>query len=62
MLRALLRWAPQNSPGLEEARLICKNHLVPLYAGAGFQVVGPSAVVHGADPWTEMRCALEAGA
>lgn len=42
-----------------QARLICKEPLVPLYAGAGFQLVGPSDVVHGRDPWFEMRWAPE---
>jgi hypothetical protein len=26
-----------------------------LYAGVGFQLVGPSKVVHGADPWLDMK-------
>lgn len=38
-------------------RLICKQQLVPLYEGAGFAMVGPSPVVHGKDPWFEMRWA-----
>lgn len=28
-----------------QVRLICKVALIPLYAGAGFQMVGPSDVV-----------------
>lgn len=39
---------------MTEMRLICKEPLVPLYAKAGFREVGPSPVVHGADPWIEM--------
>ena len=35
--------------------LICKQYLQPLYAQAGFTLIGPSAVVHGQDPWFEMR-------
>lgn len=35
-------------------RLICKEPLVPLYRKARFEVVGPSPVVHGSDPWIEM--------
>ena len=41
--------------GVERLLLICKQHLQPLYAQAGFTLIGPSAVVHGQDPWFEMR-------
>ncbi len=34
--------------------LICKAGLVGLYASCGFKEVGPSAVVHGQDPWIDM--------
>ena len=34
--------------------LICKEPLVPLYEGVGFKNAGPSAVVHGQDPWIDM--------
>ena len=34
--------------------LICKEPLVGLYTGAGFENLGPSDVVHGADPWSLM--------
>ena len=44
---------------LARIALICKPHLVPLYAGAGFALIGVSAVVHGATPWLEMH--LEVG-
>ena len=40
--------------GLKETRLICKAHLRGFY-GALFEMVGPSPVVHGADPWFEMK-------
>ena len=39
---------------VKRAMLICKEHLIPLYKGAGFTLVGPSAVVHGQDPWFDM--------
>lgn len=32
---------------------------IPLYQGAGFELVGPSDVVHGQDPWQEMALALQ---
>eukprot|EP00002_Diphylleia_rotans_P038168 TRINITY_DN8640_c0_g1_i1.p1 TRINITY_DN8640_c0_g1~~TRINITY_DN8640_c0_g1_i1.p1 ORF type:complete len:168 (-),score=30.39 TRINITY_DN8640_c0_g1_i1:32-535(-) len=35
--------------------LITKPYLQSFYAKAGFHLVGPSAVVHGADVWYEMR-------
>lgn len=57
LLRAYLSYVQASTPGLREARLICKDQLVPLYSGAGFQMVGPSGVVHGKDPWFEMRWA-----
>lgn len=40
---------------IESALLIAHPELVPLYERAGFTVVGPSAVVHGAKPWVELR-------
>jgi ribosomal protein S18 acetylase RimI-like enzyme len=42
-------------PGLERWLLICKEHLIGFYAANGFERVGPSTVVHGQDPWFEMR-------
>lgn len=35
--------------------LIAKKNLIPLYEKCGFQITRPSPVVHGADPWFEMR-------
>jgi hypothetical protein len=32
---------------------------IQLYRGAGFDLVGPSDVVHGADPWFEMLARLD---
>ena len=32
---------------------------VPLYQHAGFEVVGPSDIVHGKDPWLEMKIDVE---
>lgn len=59
LLRAYLGFVSATTPGLQEVRLICKEALIPLYAGAGFQLLGPSDVVHGQDPWFEMRWAPE---
>ena len=40
---------------IESALLIAHPELVPLYERVGFTVVGPSAVVHGAKPWVELK-------
>lgn len=60
LLRAYLAYVQGTTPQLREVRLICKEQLVPLYGGAGFAMVGPSCVVHGQDPWLEMRWAPQA--
>ncbi|QDZ22504.1 N-acetyltransferase [Chloropicon primus] len=44
--------------GVKEVRLICKEGLKGLYLKAGFDLVGPSPVVHGKDPWFEMKLGL----
>jgi predicted GNAT family N-acyltransferase len=59
MLRAYLPYVQTTTPGAAEVRLLCKAPLESLYRGAGFAVVGPSAVVHGAEPWTEMALEFE---
>ena len=55
MLREYVRDLVFGQHHLEQLLLICKAHLVTFYTACGFSVVGPSAVKHGADPWTEMR-------
>lgn len=61
LLRAYLRYVSATTPLLEEARLICKEHTVPLYAGVGFRLLGPSPVVHGQEQWLEMAHGLDGG-
>ncbi|CAD7944240.1 unnamed protein product [Amoebophrya sp. A25] len=39
---------------VEKTALICKENLIPLYSGVGFQLEGPSKVCHGKDPWFDM--------
>jgi arylalkylamine N-acetyltransferase len=34
--------------------IICKEYLVEFYKGCGFDMVGPSPVVHGKEQWYEM--------
>lgn len=43
-----------------QVRLICKEPLIPLYAGVGFEMVGPSDVVRGLQgrPGARHSCAL----
>ena len=36
-------------------RLLAKEHLVSFYQSCGCELVGPSAVVHGKDPWFELK-------
>jgi GNAT superfamily N-acetyltransferase len=57
MLRAYQDHA-RTLAGVERLLLICKEHLLDFYAGVGFELVGPSAVVHGQDPWFEMRLGI----
>ncbi|CAE7193666.1 unnamed protein product [Symbiodinium necroappetens] len=51
---AALHAAPGSSPP-RACALIAKAGLVSLYVNAGFQLVGLSPVVHGADPWFELQ-------
>ncbi|KAK4052711.1 hypothetical protein OIV83_001998 [Microbotryomycetes sp. JL201] len=42
------------------ALLIAHDNLIPLYQKAGFELVGKSSVVHGSEPWFEMKADLSA--
>lgn len=42
----------------EQVMLLCKQPLEGFYTSAGFESLGDSGVVHGADPWTLMRLRL----
>ena len=53
-LKAYVRWVVAANPDVETIALLCKRELVGFYEGAGFKMVGPSDVVHGADQWYEM--------
>jgi len=35
--------------------LICHEYLIKFYASSGFKRIGKSSIVHGPDPWFEMR-------
>lgn len=55
MLQQYPAYIAQFQPPTERMLLICKEPLIDLYAKGGFELVGPSTVVHGADPWFEMH-------
>jgi hypothetical protein len=58
MPRSYLEYV-KDTAGAKRAALICKELLIPLYQGAGFKLVGKSAIVHGQDPWFDMIMQLE---
>ena len=53
LLRAYLQLLPAVAPAVRSVRLIAKPYLTPLYERAGFRLLGPSDVVHGAEAWLE---------
>jgi ribosomal protein S18 acetylase RimI-like enzyme len=57
MMREYLNYAAE-LPDLERIALIAKAHLVEFYRDVGFELVGPSRVVHGKDPWFELRTSI----
>ncbi|CAG9462439.1 unnamed protein product [Pedinophyceae sp. YPF-701] len=59
MLRVYPSFVKASQPQVRHLRLICKEDLIGLYEGAGFRVIGPSPVVHGQDPWTEMGLEMD---
>lgn len=46
-------------PEVRRICLIAKAGLLGMYASAGFSLKGLSPVVHGKDPWFEMRTELD---
>lgn len=48
-----------NHPGVRRVCLIAKAGLLGMYASCGFSLKGLSPVVHGKDPWFEMRTDLD---
>lgn len=45
--------------GYEGVRLISHKELIGLYEKAGFELVGLSSVVHGPEPWFELKIDFE---
>ena len=58
MLKAYLQYVAQSCPQAQSVHLICKKNLITLYESAGFILIGPSAVVHGQDPWYDLQASL----
>lgn len=60
LVGAYLDATAKDLPDVHRVLLICKEHLKGFYASNGFELVGLSEVVHGQDPWFEMRRTLGA--
>ena len=54
MLKAYVAQVAGHSP-VTSILLMCKKPLIGFYEAAGFELLGQSPVVHGADPWFDMR-------
>lgn len=46
-------------PEIRRICLIAKAHLLHMYTSCGFSLKGISPIVHGKDPWFEMRINLD---
>jgi len=55
LLKAYVAYVQQSTPQAKRLALICKECLVGFYSSCGFEMVGPSDVVHGKDKWFEMK-------
>eukprot|EP00752_Nemacystus_decipiens_P014708 g13098.t2 len=59
MLKAYVENVALTQLGVRRICLIAKAGLLGMYASAGFSLKGLSPVVHGKDPWFEMRTELD---
>ncbi|CAM9592686.1 unnamed protein product [Ectocarpus sp. 4 AP-2014] len=59
MLKAYVESVALTQPGVRRVCLIAKAGLLGMYASCGFSLKGLSPVVHGKDPWFEMRIDLD---
>ena len=59
MLKSYVQYVQQSTPQAKRLALICKQYLVDFYSSCGFQMVGPSPVVHGQDAWFEMKLDID---
>jgi len=55
MMKQYIQYIKTSRPEIHSIALISKKNIIPLYENAGFALVGPSDVVHGADVWYELR-------
>lgn len=58
-LKAYVESVALTQPGVRRVCLIAKAGLLGMYASCGFSLKGLSPVVHGKDPWFEMRIDLD---
>ncbi|XP_060583192.1 uncharacterized protein LOC132739495 [Ruditapes philippinarum] len=58
MLKLFIENVKSEQANVTGILLICKSNLIPLYTKAGFELVGKSHVVHGKDPWYELKISL----
>jgi len=56
LLRHCVASVAQTHPTPRRICLISHQYLLPLYTKAGFEVIGPSSVIHGHEAWYE--CAI----
>ena len=55
MVSGYLKGVRANSPGVTQVRLLAKGRLLHFYTKiCGFDLIGPSPVVHGADQWWDL--------
>ena len=55
MLQRYLEHVKEKRKEVGVVLLICKEQLINFYESVGFELVGPSDVVHGKDKWYELK-------
>ena len=55
MLQVHQQWMPHLLPQVKSRTLICKQDLIGLFQSAGFELLGPSEIVHGKREWYEVK-------
>jgi len=58
MMRQYVEAIRSLQPEVEQILLICKKRLIGFYENCGFELLGPSHVQYGQDPWFDMRHAI----
>ncbi|CAN0255693.1 unnamed protein product, partial [Discosporangium mesarthrocarpum] len=59
LVKAYMEQVALTQPGVRRVCLISKAPLLGMYAACGFHLVGLSPIMHGRDPWFEMRMDLD---